>query len=234
MKYFCQIALISAYFRISIFKLLLKLVIFHIQCPNVPEVQHLSEGWTQFVGGRERSGIKETNCPNTKKWRLRHPFPRMRAIALSTPFAVIGILSWRSCFKPEVCWDGKTWKKQAAVLLTQTGSCVSECQKCLHCFWLDLALVAPVGVFFKIRCGYQTLKTAVFWQRDPSLWRPKLHYSTNVFSRWWFSNIFDFHLYLGKWSNLTIYYFFRWVEATTLFWMLNLNNSKGMCWNLWS
>ena len=123
----------------------------------------------------------------------------MRAIALSTPFAVIGILSWRSCFKPEVCWDGKTWKKQAAFLLTQTGSRVSECQKCLHCFWLDLALVAPVGVFF-LKPGVVTRhsKQPFFGFRDPSLWHPKLPYSTNVFSRWWFQISL---IFTSTWGN---------------------------------
>ena len=123
----------------------------------------------------------------------------MRAIALSTPFAVIGILSWRSCFKPEVCWDGKTWKKQAAFLLTQTGRSCFWMSKVLALFliWI-LPLWLPLVSFLKTRCGYQTLKTAVFLERDPSLWHPKLHYSTNVFSRWWFQISL---IFTSTWGN---------------------------------
>ena len=32
-----------------------------------------------------------------------------------------------------------------------------------------------------------------------------------IFYRWWFLNVLYFRPYLGKWSNLTIWYFFKWV-----------------------
>ena len=38
---------------------------------------------------------------------------------------------------------------------------------------------------------------------------------TFLVTRWWFQTFFDVHPYLGRWSNLTCAYFFKWVETTT-------------------
>ena len=85
-------------------------------------------------------------------------------------------------------------------------------------------------ISLKNKHGYQ--KIAIFEARDAcskSLCLVSMIYVKFwgvSLSGWWFQIFFYFHLYLGKWSNLTILICFKWVETTNkLFFMISITKA---------